>query len=117
LSFHHLDGDVRAVIFALETSNAAFFFDDFVPFKRENLNRADLHTDQTSLTVDLVPNHVSPWDHNPIAPIRLELRGSQGAVVSFYQQILRTTREPVAGPLALTRGLGPVIMVKKRRGG
>jgi hypothetical protein len=69
LSFHHLDGDVRAVIFALETSNAAFFFNDFVPFKRENLNRADLHTDQTSLTVDLVPNHVSPWDHNPICEV------------------------------------------------
>jgi len=56
--FHHLNGDVRAIAFALITSDAAFFLHNLIPFARKDLDRADLHTEETPLTKNLVPQDV-----------------------------------------------------------
>jgi hypothetical protein len=55
---HHLDGDVRAITFTLITANTAIPLHDLIRFEGEDLNRTDLHADEATLTVDLVPNHI-----------------------------------------------------------
>lgn len=57
-SIHHLDGKIRAVAFALITPDASWFFNDLIHLKREDILRTDLHTEDASLAIDFVPDHI-----------------------------------------------------------
>jgi len=55
---HHLNGDVRAVAFALIAPDTSWFLYDFIHLKGENTHRTDLHTEDTSLAEGFVPDHI-----------------------------------------------------------
>jgi hypothetical protein len=69
LLIHHLDGDVRAVSLTLVASDASFLLQDLIPFEGEDMGRTDLHTEEASLAVDLVPHHVESWHHSGISTL------------------------------------------------
>jgi hypothetical protein len=63
LLIHHLDGDIRAIGFALITTNTSRFFHDLILFEEENLFRTDFDTKDTPLAIDLVPLDVESRFH------------------------------------------------------
>jgi hypothetical protein len=64
LLIHHFNGNVRAIAFALITADTSLLLQDLIHFERKDLNRTDLHTEQASLAIDLVPNDIQSRLHD-----------------------------------------------------
>jgi hypothetical protein len=55
---HYLDGNVRTIALALVASDTTRLLYNLIHLKGENPNRTDLHTDDTSLAVKLIPEDI-----------------------------------------------------------